>query len=74
MKMLCLTSTSCFYVVYEPRYEEVSILRAAILKFKMAASYHGDSDGYLGLYESTHVKLLSCMPVIMLLSNFARFL
>jgi len=26
-------------------------------KFNMAASYHGDGDGYLGLYESTHVKL-----------------
>ena len=48
-------SISCFYVAYEQRYDEYRILGAAILKFKMAASYHG--DGYQVLYESTHAKL-----------------
>ena len=61
LKMLCEISTSCFYVAYESRYDDYRILRAAILKFKMPPSYHG--DGYLvllKLYESTHVKLYVC--------------
>ena len=29
----------------------------AILKSKMAAGYHGDSDGYLALFESPYLKV-----------------
>jgi len=36
------------------------ILKAPILKFKMAASYHRDGDEYLGLYEYIHFKLATC--------------
>jgi len=36
----------------------------------MAASYHGDGDGYLDLYRSTHVKLSVWQIVV----NFAQFL
>ena len=33
---------------------------AAILKSKMAARYHIDSDGYLALFESPHLKEHLC--------------
>ena len=38
---------------------------AAILKFKMAAGYHGNRDGYLALKNSPSFKLYLC--------QFSRF-
>ena len=55
----------CFCYILRQKYGEKENTQAAILKFKMAARYHGNRDGYLALKNSPSVKLHLC--------QFSRF-